>query len=296
MSNINFQFYTGGIKSATPKGNISLDRFFYGIKHTKPEMLNLLNRIANATKNGDVETKNTLKNKLIFFTPSINCTKRKYENIINFTGLAPLDFDKLDSVDYAIEFKEHLFNHYPEIISTWLSSSKKGVRAFVKIPICQNPDEYKSYYNAFENEFGKYNGFDTAPKNAVLPLFLSNDPEILVRNNAEIWDKKYIEPEKPKPIKPILIYENQKTDVIYNNAIKSLNRITDAGHPILRATSYTLGGYVGSGYITESDAISFIENQINRNHYLSFDKIKIDTYKKTAKEMIKKGQLNPLTL
>jgi hypothetical protein len=290
----NFQFYTGGIKSVVPKGQINLQRFILAVKETKPEMLELLNRIKEATKNGDFETKDRLKTELIFFTPAINCTYRNYQSIINFTGLAPLDFDKLESVEYAIQFKEHLFNEHEEIIACWLSSSGKGVRALLNIPIAQNVAEYKSYYKGFQEVASQYNGYDTAPQNAVLPLFLSNDPNLLYRKDAKIWEQQYIDPKKPPRQKPILIYEDEKARRCFEFAKKSLQRISDAGHPILRATAYTLGGYVGAGYISFSEAIEFINYQIETHPYLSASKSKIDTYKKTAKTMIEQGTEKPI--
>lgn len=291
-----FQYYTGGIKSVKPKGEVNIDRFYKAIKETKPQMLKLLNDIAEASYIGDETLKNYLKTKLIFFTPAINCTYRNYESIVNFTGIAPLDFDKLPDESYSVEFKKHLFYNHEEIMACWLSSSRKGVRAFVKIPVCNNVEEYQSYYNAFIDTFDVYNGFDTAPKNAVLPLFLSNDENILIRDNAKEWTKKHIPKPKKPQIRPLLIYDDKKLDSIYNNARKSLNRISNAGHPILRATAFTIGGYVGSGYITDSEAETFIHNEIETHHYLSADKNKIKTYKKTASEMIQKGKLNPLEL
>jgi hypothetical protein len=293
---IHFQYYTGGIKSVVPKGIICINRFFDGVKNTKPEMLEMLNKISHASRIGDIDTKNYLKTKLIFFTPAIVCNYRNYEKITNFTGIAPLDFDKLESPEYAIDFKRHLFDEHPEVIACWLSSSKKGVRAFVKIPICNSPNEYREYYDALTQCFGVYEGYDAAPKNAVLPLFLSHDPDLLQRDDATLWTKKYIPPPLPPKVKPILIYDDKKTQAIFNNAIKSLNRITHAGHPILRATAYTMGGYVASGYISESEAEEFFNFQIDMHYYLGADKMKTNTYKKTAKEMILKGKKEPLTL
>jgi hypothetical protein len=63
---IHFQYYTGGIKSVVPKGIICINRFFDGVKNTKPEMLEMLNKISHASRIGDIDTKNYLKTKLIF--------------------------------------------------------------------------------------------------------------------------------------------------------------------------------------------------------------------------------------
>ena len=77
------------------------------------------------------------------------------------------------------------------------------------------------------------------------------------------------------------------------SVFSALNKITDAGHPILRATSYALGGYCGAGYIQKDYAIQMIEKMIRSNSYLSK---KPDVYIKTAITMINKGEAQPLFL
>jgi hypothetical protein len=211
---------------------------------------------------------------------------RKYENIKHWTGLLVLDFDHLE-VDYAVEFKSYLFDEYKFIIAAWLSASRHGVRALVKIPQAQSVDEFKQYFAAIERHLNCYNGFDKAPKNCILPLFFSYDAEILHRDNAQTWDEKYIEP-IPPPVKQYII--NDKTSAVERIIAKKINIIVDSGHPQLRAAAYLLGGYVGGGYIDHSDAVSIIHNLIESNAYLSQ---KASIYKKTAVQMINKGVSQP---
>jgi hypothetical protein len=196
----------------------------------------------------------------------------------------------MESVEYAKEFKEYLFNKNKFIISSWLSASKRGVRAVVKIPVCTSVDEFKHYFNAIERELNCYNGFDPAPKNCVLPLFISYDPEILTRTDYTTWKQKYIPLEKPPVIQYIV---SDKTNVIEKIILNRINTITDSGHSILRATAYLLGGYVGAGYVDYNYSIQMINNMIDSHHYLSQ---KGYVYKKTAKTMIDKGINQPTYL
>ena len=293
--NQTFNYYGANIGEVVPLGEVSLDRFINAIKYPKPKMKSILNAIRDAAQNNDENLKAELKKKLYFFTPAVKCTYRNYENIVSFTGLAPLDFDKLPDLNYATELKNHLFNEYPFIVATWFSASRKGIRALVNIPIVNSPDEYKQYYNALIQLFSKYQGFDKAPQNAVLPLFISDDEDLIFRNNPSLWIDKYIPP-KPKPkIQKITPYKNKKVQEVANIVNRSIDKIVDYGHPPLRAISYALGGYVANNYLSDDEAEEIIISAIQRNTYLSAQ-AKIAGYIKTAKTMIQKGKQNPLEL
>ena len=291
MKQIIFPYYDADITHHTPLGYVSLEYMLNAIKNPKQDIKHIFEQIMIADENKDAKRKQELKTKLFSFNPCVYIEgKRKYDNIKHFTGIAILDFDKMESVQYAEEFKEYLFNTYPYIIASWLSASKRGVRAVVKIPICSNIDEFKQYFGALENELKIYKGFDPAPKNCVLPLFISYDPNLLMRNNSTIFDRKFIPIEKPA-IKQYIITD--KSNVIESIILKRINTITDSGHTILRATAYLLGGYIGANYIDYNYSIQMINNMIDSHHYLTQ---KASVYKKTAKTMIDKGINNPTYL
>jgi len=287
MQPITFNYYDADIKSSLPLGNVTLEYFINAIRNPKIDIKHIFERIRIAEEVGDMATKQALKSKLYSFTPCVYVQgARKYENIKHWTGLLVLDFDHLE-VDYAVEFKSYLFDEYKFIIAAWLSASRHGVRALVKIPQAQSVEEFKQYFAAIERHLNCYNGFDKAPKNCILPLFFSYDAEILYRDNAQTWDEKYIEP-IPPPVKQYII--NDKTSAVECIIAKKINIIVDSGHPQLRAAAYLLGGYVGGGHIDHSDAVSIIHNLIESNAYLSQ---KASIYKKTAVQMINKGVNQP---
>lgn len=291
MKSIIFPYYDADITHHTPLGYVSLDYLLNAIKNPKKDIKYIFEQIMIADENKDAKLKQELKTKLYSFNPCVFIEgKRKYENIKHFTGLLMLDFDKMESVEYAQEFKEYLFNKNKFIISSWLSASKRGVRAVVKIPICSNVDEFKHYFNAIQLELGSYKGFDPAPKNCVLPLFISYDPELLIRNDYSIWNRKFIPIEKPPVIQYVV---TDKTSSIEKIIIKRIDTITDSGHTILRATAFTLGGYVSAGYCQQDWAMSLMNKLIDSHHYL---RQKAHVYKKTSDTMIKKGMLSPIYL
>jgi hypothetical protein len=289
---IKFQYYKANIKDSKPLGFVTLEQFFLAIQDPKPEIKAVFDQIRQAELDGNMELKASLKTSLFSFTPAVIVNeKRCYENITQFTGLMPLDFDHLSPED-AIELKNHVFNDFPYVIAAWLSASKCGVRALVNIPIVSSTDEYKMYFEGLQHhsDLGKYKNFDIAPKNAVLPLFLSHDPDILFGDCHEIWTKKY-SPPKPQP--KVQYKYDANPQRVYNIIEGAIDKIISNGHPQLRAASFALGGYVGAGYISFSEAENIITNLIDSNAYLSQ---KSSVYKKTAMSMIKSGTQKPLYL
>lgn len=288
---IKFNYYPADIKKAEPLGKISLQYFIDAIRYPKPHIIQIFEQIKIAEQNKDQKRKSELKTKLVSFTPCVLIDKiRNYKNIISWTGIMVLDFDHLESPEYAEEFKQYLFNEYKFIIASWLSASKHGVRAFVNIPICNSVDDFKSYFLGIQKKLGNYKGFDIAPQNCVLPLFYSIDEKILHRFDAHQFKTKHNPIIKPI-VKQYIIQD--KTNIIEKIILNKINIIIDNGHPQLRAAAYLLGGYVGARYIDYDYAINMIHNMIDSNSYLSQ---KASIYKKTAITMVTKGINQPVYL
>lgn len=283
-----FNYYDSNIFKSIPIGQITLDRFIDVVRNPKPETKELFEQIRIATENKDQALRSSLKTKLYYFTPCVLVNgQRKYDNITSFTGLLALDFDKLKP-DYCIEFKQYLFDTYEFIIATWLSTSKHGVRALVSIPVCVTVGEFKEYFSAIENQFLYYKGFDKSTKNCILPMFLSYDENILFRTSYSTWTKRIIEPIKPIIKQYIISDQSKRIEQIIKS---SIDKINDNGHPQLRATAFSIGGYVGGGYLDTETAIDIMDRLIDSNHYLSQ---KASIYKKTSRTMINKGVSVPL--
>lgn len=287
-----FNYYQDAIGKAEVAGTVTLSQFIQAIKNPKPHIRHLMDEIRRAAAAGDEKRKGELKTHLYSFTPCVQVKKkRRYSDITAFTGLGVLDFDKMPDTDYAIEFKHHLFTAHDFIAAAWISPSKKGVKALFKIPVCQCIDEFKSYYWSLEQRImSLYTHYDNTPQNAVLPLFISYDPDILYRRMVTVWDIPYTPPVLPP--RPAVYKTTDNAATALQRTEKMIRSITNYGHPVVRAAAYALGGYVGSGYLEESTAIDFINRLIDTHPYLQ-KKSKI--YKSTAFTMIQQGQLNPLS-
>jgi len=299
---VKFPYYSGNIKNADAVGHLTLEKFIDRHKHPKPSVKNLIQLINEASLAGRIEWKKRLKRKLFAFTPSVfieTGKPRRYENIISWTGLMQLDFDGLKNKEDAIELKNHLFNEYESIVCSYLSPSGLGVKCLMKITVPDDIDHYRAIFKAVEAEMEQYGWMDSATKNAILPLFLSVDEDILYRDfeTVKCWDKEdwsktsYVRlndaPTNFNLSDKQRDYNEQKTIRI---ATKKMNEITNDGHPQVRSTALILGSRCGAGYINRNDAESLMISLIYSNSYLQKD---IKNYIKTAIWGIDQGMSSP---
>jgi hypothetical protein len=205
-----------------------------------------------------------------------------------------LDFDKLPD---APAFKQFLFDAVPSIVAAYLSPSKKGCKFIVKIPVCKTTDEFKSYFYGMAYFLDKYEGFDPSTQNCILPLYLSIDPDLLYRDNPETWAKRGTKIDEFKPyVGEIEVLENvseKDKNKVKTMLTRSMEKIVDSGHYIVRSTALCAGGYVASGYLTREEAEDLLFGLIEDNSYLQKN---VRGYKMTTKEMITKGMTGPLYL
>jgi hypothetical protein len=287
MKDILFQYYPANIKKTTPLGFVTLERFVKAIKNPKPELVAKIDQIRIASEANNLTLKTQLKEQLFFFTPTVVVKERRdYHSIDCFTGLMPLDFDKLESKEEAAELKEVFFNSVDAVVFAWLSSSGKGFRCLLKIPVVSSVEEYQAHFAAAQKLFSDVKGFDRAPKNAVLPLFISIDRNALVRWDATTFTEK-LYPEKPQK-QPVSYLPIGNGSRVLNLIERKINGIVDAGHPVVRATAFYVGGLVAAGHCSSSEALHKMESCI-RNHPYTGNPAKVKTYLKTMQDMFNKG-------
>ena len=296
MKNVSFFYYPADVRVPRPLGEVTFKQFLRANKSPKKEITGIFTQIEEATKSGNDELKTHLKSRLYYFTPCVTTdgNGRCYSNVTGFTGFAVLDFDKLPD---AQAFKHFLFNNMKCIVAAYLSPSKKGCKFIVRIPKCQTIDQFKSYFYGIGYYMEKYEGFDPSTQNCILPLYLSIDPDLLYREDAEVWD---IQGEKIDEFKEfegeIEVLENvteEQKNRVLNIINMSMAKIVDSGHYIVRSTALSAGGYVASGYISQDEAEDILFKLIEDNSYL---KKNTRGYKQTAREMIARGMKSPLRL
>ena len=132
----------------------------------------------------DPEKKKLLKGALPAVTFCGTFTTRKKDKLKQGSGLAILDFDKLNDV---LAYKEQLkSNDY--IFACWISPSGNGLKALVKIPVIQNDAEYKNIYKQLCVIF---TDLDTSGSDISRLCFESYDPDIYINLDSEKFIPTY---------------------------------------------------------------------------------------------------------
>ena len=293
-----FQYYDGNIQNSIPLGTCTLEDFIRSNRSPNDKLKSVFNQISEASLKGDLELKSKLKTENLFsFTPAVftNGGARKYDNIVSYNEIAVLDFDNLKT-EKAVLFKQFLFDNLKSCICCYLSPSKKGIKALIRIPKCYSVKEYKSYIYGLGFYFEKYEGWDGSVQNPILPLFLSWDEDLLFRDNAEVWNNRGGKKDEFKKyegvIEPIVATQ-EETDKVKYIYCKGISNIVDNAHPTSRGLALMLGGYCSMGYLSISDAEDLIRDCISDNDYMSKN---TKHYIKTAIEFLHKGLLSPLEL
>ena len=293
-----FQYYPSDIRTVIPLGEISLYDYLYKIKNPTQQTVSLFKQIEEASSAGDLKLKSELKAKTYYFTPCIfsDGLGRSYSNIKSWTGLMIIDVDGL-TPEYAIEFKEYLFNTYKFFISVFLSASKRGVKGIVRIPICTSTDEFKSYFYGLMDKFQEYKGIDFSSKNCILSNYLTYDRDLLYRLDATEWNKKGIQLDEFKiyegdkePLENVTEEDVEEVKLILK---RMFNKISDSGHLIVRSASLLAGGFCSAGYISLDEMREYLFELIDETDYLQKSP---KTYKTTCIQMLNKGYQSPVYL
>lgn len=292
------QYYPNDIKQVKPIGELTLYQWLYSIKHPKQEIMQLFLDIEQASAVGDLKKKAELKKSLYYVVPSTfsDGKGRSYSNIKHFTEIMVIDVDNLEP-EYAIQFKEYLFNTYSFFIAVYLSPSRKGVKGLVRIPKCQTVEEFKQYFNGLMATFQEYKGVDFATRNAVLAHFITYDPQILYRLDATVWNGVGIQIDEFKPNeeenKPLEYVDPKDLDGIKLMIKRMVDNIDieQVGHLPIRSVSLLIGGWIKYGYFDYDTALDYLFDCMESSSYLQKG---MRGYKKTAVDMIRHGMLSGL--
>lgn len=298
-------FYSGNIQWSKCIGHISYQQFIEAHKNPKPEILILMQKIQEASRNKNKDLKAELKKQLFTFTPSVVISKglkRRYDNITGFTQYKQLDFDKIPDKETAIALKEHVFESNPEVLCAYLSPSGLGVKCLLKTNRCEDIEQFRAMHKAIETHFDSYEDyFDSAVKNAILPLFLSVDNAILYRDfkttkawTKEDWSRTQYVRLNDVPVNYANRYSDKQKQYYLDKTVRlfreKIRAISTDGHPQMRRACLILGSRCGAGYIDISEAEILAENEIRSNQYLQKD---LKNYIKTSKWAINEGRKNP---
>jgi hypothetical protein len=297
LDDVSFQFFPARIYDATVLGTLTLRQFLDVHKNPKQSTVDVIEQIKTAAKNNDLKLKDSLKqNNLYSFVPSVilNGEGRKLTDIVDYNPIMLVEFDKIDN---SLELKERLFNNLKSVIAAWISPSGRGLKLLIRIPKPTSVETYKEYYCGLAYYLSQYEGFDGVNYNIVLPLFLSYDKEILIREDAEEWTQR------GGKINAFKIYEgsfevpedieDEIKDKIIDKVTFLVNQIDDNAHPRIRNISTIFGGFCSQHGFNIDEADELICTLIEDNPYMQKNP---RGYCKTAKEFLRKGFLSPIEL
>ncbi|HSE99947.1 MAG TPA: BT4734/BF3469 family protein [Nitrososphaeraceae archaeon] len=297
LDTVSFQFFSANIYDAIPRGTLTLRQFLDVHKNPKESTIEVIEQIKIAAKNNDLKLKDSLKqNNLYSFIPSVilNGEGRRLIDIVDFNPVMLVEFDKIDN---SLELKERLFNNLKSVIAAWISPSGRGLKLLIRIPKPTSVENYKEYYCGLAFYLSQYDGFDGVNFNIVLPLFLSYDKEILIREDAEEWTQR------GGKINAFQIYEGEfeVPEYIEDNIKHKItdkitflvNQIDDNAHPRIRNIATIFGGFCSQYGFNIDEADDLICDLIAENEYM---KKNPRGYCKTAKEFLRKGFLSPIEL
>lgn len=297
IDSVSFQFFPARIWEATPIGTLTLRQFLDVHKNPKESTVEVIRLIQEAAQNNDLKRKDSLKqNNLYSFLPSVilDGCGRGLVNIVDYNPVLMVEFDK---IIHANELKQRLFNNIKSVIAAWISPSGKGVKLMIRIPKPSSVEEYKQYFCGLAYYLSQYDGFDGVNFNIVLPLFLSYDRDILIREDAEEWTQRGGKIDAFKPYEgefevPEEIDEEIKQKIT-DKIIYLVNQIDNNAHPRIRNIATIFGGFCSQYGFNIKEADNLICSLIEDNEYMQKNP---RGYCKTAKEFLRKGFLSPLIL
>lgn len=156
----------------------------------------------------DVEEKKKLKSSLPNVTFAGVFKTRSDNNLLKASGLAILDFDKINDLkQFRYDLRQDNLIH-----AFFISPSGNGVKALVKIPIVNDKDEYKFIYKQL---IDIYPTLDVSNSNISRACFLSYDEDLYLNLDSETFLPDYSK----------LKQENDFKDAISNIPITDENEV-----------------------------------------------------------------------
>lgn len=140
---------------------------------------------------------------------------RSLAGIKEHSGLIILDFDKFETSQDAIDFRNSIADD-DFIFSCWISPSGKGVKALVKIPA--DIENHREYFKSLKNYFSHPN-WDDSGSDVSRFCFESYDPDLFINENSKIWYKIDL-PEVEEIGERVVSIAVKSDNMIINNLLK----------------------------------------------------------------------------
>ena len=250
------------------------DSIVEGIRHASQSTKSKIDEVRNSS---DEKQRKKAKDSLPCICFSGKFTKRSDDALVEHSGLAVIDFDKLKDVQ---EVKDKL-KLVPYIALAFVSPSGNGIKAVARIP--KSIDHHrKNYDHLIDDLKGQLNlgekHFDKTSQNPSRICYASYDPDLYHNPQA----KTYIPP------KEFRIVETDYNKI--NVAINMIRLSTDGQkhHTLLKAAKL-MGGYIAGGVVEEQMAVTVLEAEIRHRDITDFKQAQ-----RTIQDGLEYGKSAPL--
>lgn len=289
---LQFQWYSNGIKTIRASGMISLSQLINAIISPKPEMIQAFELIKEAGMSGNKEEKDRLKSEKLFFTtPSaIFDPIRNYDSVKEFL---PIGVYEYDDIPHCEELRDYIFEKRKDCIFAFCSPSFTGSKfifLFGETPT--SIAHYKSLWFGIANDLDKFKNLDLSNERCTQPLYNSYDPNAKFRTDAVPVEirRGY----KVNAVKKIDIADIELPEEVSEEDIQQcfsligylIDRIESSGHNQVVSTAFTAAGLCAFYGIDTDEMWNLLEDNIRSNTYLSKG---TEGYLTTAKTMFNRG-------
>jgi hypothetical protein len=229
----------------------------------------------------DKKIKTELKKNLPCILFAGKFTKRNDKSITEHSGFVVLDWDKLENVEEKKnELKKHSF-----IYSLFVSPSGDGLKGVVRIP--KEIENHRGYYRGLMALFPE---LDATSINESRICYASCDSEIYINKDATVFTNLIEEKQIEKPIQKD--FTKEKSDSKIDIALNLIRNAVDGEkHIQLLKASRLMGGFIQGGLISESLAVSLLEQEISNKGVESLKDAQV-----TISKGIEHGKNSPIEI
>lgn len=294
---ISFQWYSKGIRTIKPDGNITLRQLINAVISPKPEMIEAFEIIKKAGLEGNKAEKDRLKaEKLFFTTPSaIFDPIRNYDSITEFRPFGVFEYD---DIPYCETLRDYIFEKRKDCIFAFASPSFTGCKfifLFGEIPTSIR--HYKELWFGIAHDLDKFINLDLSNERCTQPLYNSYDPNAKFREDAVgTVVRGYKENSFVPFVGEIEIPEEvneEDVEECFRLISHLIDRIDSSGHNQIISSCFTASGLCAFYGINTDEMWNLIEDKIRGNNYLSKG---TEGYLKSAQTMFNKGLNFPTAL
>lgn len=267
----------------------------------------------NATT--DPEEQKEIKNSLPCILFAGKFSERNIKGLIEHSGYCSIDLDKIPDTEMSNMFQ--LVCKNPHVVLAFISPSRIGIKAVIKIPKCDK-DAHVRYFKGFQEKFN-FNYFDYGVSDISRVCFESYDPNVYFNSNAliftepleetgfKITEKTPVLPltEEGKIIELLLKWWNKKFGFIKDNRNNNIYVLSCAfcEYGISQETAINfIYGEIVQGDFSEQETITTIKSayrrmQFNCKYFENVEKLKAlkADIKNPKEEVIKKYDIDEST-